>query len=235
MTVLNLTYLDQTVPILLVRRRMRSLRVVVKPGGQVILSAPVWASQEAIQGFLHDRAKWICEKYKKHSKQRSYLSIPWIEEGKANLWGKQLPVFIEINKKEGVTWHEDVVRIALKENTAERLQKVYQKALVALATEVFSSMIESRMPLFRARGCTRPTLKIKTLRSKWGSYHAGKNEVTMNLHLLKADRECAEYVLVHELTHMLYLGHGKEFHAFLNMVFPSARECKRRLDAGAED
>ena len=70
MTVLTLPYSDQTIPIILVRRRMRSLRVVVKPGGQVVLSAPIWARQEAIESFLRDRAQWIYEKYSLHSKQQ---------------------------------------------------------------------------------------------------------------------------------------------------------------------
>lgn len=232
MTVLTLPYSDQTIPIILVRRRMRSLRVVVKPGGQVVLSAPTWARQEAIESFLRDRAQWIYEKYSLHSKQRSFVSTPWIEGGKAALWGRRLPVTLFCTKKEGVRWEEDAICIFAKENTPERVQKVYEKGLCALATQVVSSMIDKWMPVFEARGCARPTLKIKLLRSKWGSYHAGKNEVTMNLHLLKADPECAEYVLVHELTHMLYLGHGRDFHRFLNGIFPSARECKKRLDAG---
>ena len=232
MSALTLTYQDQTIPILLVRRRMRSLRIVVKPGGQVVLSAPTWAGKEAIEGFLKDKAQWIVEKYRKHSKRRSYVSLPWIEEGKAFLWGERVPVTMTLSAKERVFWGTEGVTIFVK--SPDRLQKVYEKELRALAMRVFSAMIDKWMPIFEGRGCSRPTLKIKTLRSKWGSYHAGKKEVTMNLHLLKADKGCAEYVLVHELTHMLYLGHGKDFHAFLNAIFSSARECKKRLDAGIE-
>lgn len=232
MTVLTLTYREQSIPILLVRRRMRSLRVVVKPGGQVVLSVPTWAGKEAIEGFLKDKARWIGEKYSLHAKRRSYLSLPWIEEGKAFLWGERVPVTVTLSAKEGVLWDTEGVTISVK--NPDRLQKVYEKELRALATRVFSEMIDEWMPVFEAKGCTRPTLKIKVLRSKWGSYHAGKKEVTMNLHLLKADRACAEYVLVHELTHMLYLGHGKDFHAFLNGTFPTAKQNKKRLNAGIE-
>ena len=235
MTVLNFTYRDLTIPILLVRRRMRSLRVVVKPGGQVVVSAPTWAWRDAIERFLQDRAQWIYEKYSMRSKQRSFVLTPWIEEGKALLWGKFRPVTMLCSKKEGVKLCEEGVEIMVKEQTPERVNKVYEKFLRALAESSFSEMIDKWMPAFAERGCVRPTLKVKPMRSQWGNYHAGKKLVTMNLHLLKADKQCAEYVIAHELTHMLYLGHGKEFHAFLNEVFPAARACKKRLEAGVTE
>lgn len=69
---------------------------------------------------------------------------------------------------------------------------------------------------------------IKNNVSNWGSCSSLKN-INLNLRLVELPRELKDYVMLHELCHLKYLNHGKEFHALLESVCPGHRELARRM------
>ena len=69
---------------------------------------------------------------------------------------------------------------------------------------------------------------IKNNVSNWGSCSSLKN-INLNLRLVELPRELQDYVMLHELCHLKYLNHGKEFHALLESVCPGHRELARRM------
>ena len=69
---------------------------------------------------------------------------------------------------------------------------------------------------------------IKNNLSNWGSCSSLKN-INLNLRLVELPQELQDYVMLHELCHLKYLNHGKEFHALLESVCPGHRELARRM------
>ena len=68
------------------------------------------------------------------------------------------------------------------------------------------------------------------MRTLWGSCAPAKGKITLNEYLLKADIRCIQYVILHELTHLIYPKHNKEFYDFLTIQMPDWVERKARLD-----
>ena len=68
------------------------------------------------------------------------------------------------------------------------------------------------------------------MRSKWGSCVPQTAQITLNLYLYKASDKCIEYVIFHEMTHLVHSGHKKRFYNFLQKYMPSYKEVEKELD-----
>ena len=74
-----------------------------------------------------------------------------------------------------------------------------------------------------------PTLKIRKLNRRWGSY-LKKYIVVLNIDLIKAKKRCIDYVIMHELCHYYYDRHNKDFYTLLDQVMPNYKELKQELE-----
>lgn len=79
----------------------------------------------------------------------------------------------------------------------------------------------------------RPTLRILTMQKQWGSCSA-KGVLILNPHLVKAPKECIDYVILHKLCHISEHNHSEKFWRLLTQVMPQWKEVKARLDGMAE-
>lgn len=71
---------------------------------------------------------------------------------------------------------------------------------------------------------------IRDMKSRWGSCTVAKKTIRINLQLAKKPEECVEYVVVHELTHLLEPSHNARFHAYMKQFLPDYKERKRVLE-----
>lgn len=74
-----------------------------------------------------------------------------------------------------------------------------------------------------------PTLKIRTMKTRWGVCNKKSNTITLNANLIKYSIECLDYVIVHELAHLVYFDHSKNFWNVVAKYFPEYKKCRREL------
>ena len=124
------------------------------------------------------------------------------------------------------------------ENMAEAEEK-YQEELVkakagreSLLADVslFTEILDEFYPLFVPYGVKKPKLRVRTMKSCWGSCLVNKGIITLNRKLLMKPRECIEYVVVHELCHFIHPNHSKQFYGFMEQFMPDWRERKAYLN-----
>lgn len=124
------------------------------------------------------------------------------------------------------------------ENMAEAEEK-YQEELVkakagreSLLADVslFTEILDEFYPLFVPYGVKKPKLRVRTMKSCWGSCLVNKGIITLNRKLLMKPRECIEYVVVHELCHFIHPNHSKQFYGFMEQFIPDWKERKARLN-----
>ena len=95
---------------------------------------------------------------------------------------------------------------------------------------IFTEILDEVYPAFIPYGIVRPKLRIRTMKSCWGSCLVNKGIITLNRKLLMKPRECIEYVMVHELCHFIHPNHSKEFYKFMEQFMPDWKERKGRLN-----
>ena len=124
------------------------------------------------------------------------------------------------------------------ENMAEAEEK-YQEELVkakagreSLLADVslFTEILDEFYPLFVPYGVKKPKLRVRTMKSCWGSCLVNKGIITLNRKLLMKPRECIEYVVVHELCHFIHPNHSKQFYGFMEQFMPDWKDRKARLN-----
>ena len=72
--------------------------------------------------------------------------------------------------------------------------------------------------------------KLRDMKTRWGSCNIQKKRIWLNIQLAAYTRECLEYVVTHELVHLLVPGHGKEFWAYMDRFFPEWRRVRKELN-----
>lgn len=100
----------------------------------------------------------------------------------------------------------------------------------AMCRQRFQDAIDALLPLFDGCGLPPITLKLRTMKSRWGSCAWGKGVVTLNRRLYFAPPECLEYVALHELCHLLVHDHSPRFHRLLDRLMPDWKTRKAKLE-----
>ena len=140
---------------------------------------------------------------------------------------------------ESVCRVEEVVcerRAWIDQHAREARCSVSARAESASAEEVaqWRSQIESRVPLvvetWEPRlGVKAGSLAYRNMRSRWGSCQPSTGRICINVRLALYPFECLEYVVVHELCHLLVAGHGPSFYALLDRHLPDWRSARAKL------
>ena len=233
MEIISLTYDDgEVIPVEFTRKNMCHIRLRALPGGRILLSAPRLSPRAKVDDFLTQNKDWIRKHHAKRTQNLGYVEMPFLfKDGTAYYLGVRRRVSVLVSREDRVDVTPDEIVIRCK-RSLDRAEKVYVKYLSEEAMELFTRAMERWMPLFATRGVRPPTIKVRCYRSKWGTCFPTKGEIVMNLHLIKADPAYTDYVMLHEMTHLLYFGHGKKFYSFLLRAMPDARERRRRLNEG---
>lgn len=95
----------------------------------------------------------------------------------------------------------------------------------------FQAVLDRLLPYFEPFGVTMPALKIRCMKSRWGSCAFKQGTITLNSQLLQAPEACLEYVVAHELAHFIHPNHSSHFYAVLSRVMPDHKARKKLLES----
>ena len=113
----------------------------------------------------------------------------------------------------------------------ELVQKVFNKWWRQTAKDVYQREVDNYYDkVIRKYNVDKPTITIKKMKTLWGSCSPQKCKITLNEYLMKANIRCIQYVVLHELTHLLYPNHSSDFYTFMTIHMPDWEERKKQLD-----
>jgi len=95
----------------------------------------------------------------------------------------------------------------------------------------FAESMDRCWQKFNGLGISQPKLSIKRMQKRWGSL-SDKGTVTLNTDLVRAPKECIDYVVTHELCHLKYNDHSPKFYKLLDSVIPGWEKIKHKLELG---
>ena len=215
------------------RKSIKNLYIrVLAPDGQVHISAPLRMSEATIRGVVIERLPWIKKQQLKFSQAISQTTSTKNTEPYYYLWGRayRLEVIEHIGKQQ-LRICDDKLCLYLKPNSS-----IQDKALVLdsfYRTELINQLQKMLVDWQVIMGVSASSIGVKRMRTRWGSCNTGTKKIWLNLELAKKPIECLEYVLVHELAHLLEPSHNHRFKAYMSHFLPDWQTRKALLNAAS--
>ncbi len=205
----------------LLRKPIKHMRInVLPPEGQVQVIAPHSFTETAIRLAFIARMPWIKKQQQAFQQQARQSERQWVSGECHYLWGKAYR--LEVMEHSGA--HQ--VRRG-KDNYLQLwvrvLQGFYRQQLI---TEV-PKLLEKWLPRMEL---VLNDWRVKQMKTKWGSCNIEASRLWLNLELAKKPHACLEYVLVHELVHLLERNHNARFMSYMDQFLPDWRERRELLN-----
>jgi predicted metal-dependent hydrolase len=212
------------------RKAIKNLHIsVLPPDGRVRVSAPESMTETAIRMAVISRIPWIKKQQSDFAKQPRQSDREMVSGECHYLWGRRYRLnLIERSAKHEIKLgrgrlHLYVNPATTLENKALVLSSYYRDALKARIAELF--------PIWEDKiGVIAADWGVKKMKTKWGSCNTQAKRIWLNLELAKKPPECLEYILVHELVHLLERNHNERFKGYMDKLLPDWRERRDLLN-----
>lgn len=212
----------------------KTMQIAVEPDGRVVVRAPIGIAVRDIESRLWKRGRWIrkqldyFQQFQPRTPPRRYVG------GETHLYlGRQYRLKIQTGETNEVKLIGGFFLVTCRAGTEPGLVRMLMEDWYSRrARDRYAESLDRCIALFGHERPKRPKLAVRRMRTRWGSL-SDKGLLTVNPRLVRASRECIDYVLTHELCHIAHQKHGPDFYRLLKCVMPDWRERKQRLELGA--
>lgn len=219
----------EDVEFVLHKKRIKNLYIRIKPDGKAYVSVPKRLTQAELNKALMIHLPWA-------KAQLAKLQI--IVDKEANqfqtgethyLWGKPYTLEIKLtHQKPMVQCQEDKLILLIKDNfSTEQREKLLEDYYRAELNAVIPELIQHWE---NTMGVKASEWRLKKMKTRWGTCNTRAKRIWLNVELAKYPFECFEYVLVHELVHLLERSHNARFKAFMSEFLPDWPTRKKVLN-----
>lgn len=203
--------------------KRKTLRINVERDKSITINAPEGMTADKIRDEIEKRRLWIYQKRNHQQKQNENISSKKYESGSSILYLGQIYT-LEILKEDFDHIRFDGEFYLSKKNLPVA-DKLFEDWFKARANDyIIQKVAQYAINL----GVAYQTIKISKMRYRWGSCIAGKT-LNFNYKLIKAPASVIDYVILHELAHLIESGHGIKFWQIIKTQFPNYIEAKNWL------
>jgi predicted metal-dependent hydrolase len=214
----------------LVMQDRKTLSLTVTPDLQIFVKCPRAADDNRVELFLQRKWFWLekqlsfFRKYQRKIYQKEYVS------GEGFLYlGKQYKLLVKKSSEDRVLMMKGLIMVYTTKgvqdgkHTKELLDKWYGQKI----EQIFCDRYEQVKLKFDYR--VMPKLVIRDMRKRWGSF-LDNGTIVLNPKLIHTSKDCIDYVIVHELCHVKYKNHNKNFYTVLKRKYPNWKKIKDKLE-----
>ncbi len=226
----TVTIASEEVEIDIVRSSRRTIALYVRPGGTLQVRAPWYVPVYALLQFVHQKSGWI-------TRQRERLKGV-----------KPASEIIQLSNGSLIPFLGRDIAIRLRPDTRTTFELRDDELFIGVAGGVFPDMVASivdawylreakkyfaartlELAVIHSDKLPRPrSVGVRRMKRRWGSCRTG-GDITFNRELMKKDPALVDYVIIHELCHLVHQNHGKGYYSLLESIVPDYRERRRKL------
>ena len=201
---------------------------VYPPDGRVHVSAPDYLSEEDVHSYVVSKWDWVLKQRREIAEMPRQTEREYVSGENHFLFGSRYRLkVVEISSGQSCIKLQGDIMLMQVRHQANRhtlIQEYYRSQLkdyIAELLEKWSKKLEL---------CDY-TWQVKLMRTQWGSCTKKSRILLFNLELARVPKECIEYVVVHELTHLTVENHGKVFEAMMTARLPRWRSLRSQLNS----
>ncbi len=212
------------------RKAVKNVHLSVHPpAGHVTLVAPLDTRSEVIRAYAISKLGWIKNQQDKLLNQSRETQRQFVERETHYLWGRRyLLSVVEKETKPSVTLdHRRITLIVRPDSDVQKRAEVIHEWHKSLLHEVVPTLISKWEQKLKVKVSGYFLQRMKT---KWGSCNHSAGNIRLNTELVKKPKDLLEYVIVHQLAHLLEPTHSDRFVAILDEHYPTWREARAELN-----
>lgn len=207
------------------RKRMKNLRLKVTPDGEIAVSAPYGVTRQVVDEFILSKRQWIARQ-RERAVRLAAAHDRLGPGGAARFWGQWFEIEHLRAARRRVTWAEPgrlVVCCQRASEIPQLMNGLRRDETARLARPLVDRwQTQLRLPV--------PSLiRYRAMTSRWGSCNHSARSLNFNTRLSRYPVEALEYVVVHELAHLRFPDHGREFWALVGDALPDFRDRRALL------
>jgi predicted metal-dependent hydrolase len=202
---------------------------VYPPAGKVRISAPLRMNLDTIRVFAVSKLTWIKEQQKKITAQERETPRSYSERESHYLWGKRyLLKVVEEDSTPGIEHRHNRIVFRVRPTwSCERKQEFIDAWYRAQIKNAVPKLLAKWEP---AIGVKVDRVFVRRMRTKWGSCSRTSPAIRLNTDLAKKPPECLEYIVVHEMAHLLEPTHNRRFIALMDRLMPNWQFYRQLLN-----
>lgn len=202
---------------------------VYPPNGRVTLVAPKRTRPEVVRAYAASKLGWIRNQQAKLRAQARETPRQLVERESHYLWGRRyLLSVLEKEAKPSVRFsHHSITLTVRPGSTMAKRESVMQEWHRSLMHEAIPELIRKWEPKL---GVEVTGYFLQRMKTKWGSANPHARHIRLNTELVKKPKDLLEYVVVHEMIHLIEPRHGESFVALLDKHLPTWREARSELN-----
>lgn len=217
------------IPIEVCKKNIKNMHLYVKPpNGRVVVSAPLSMSDEAIERFVRTKTSWIKAQVSKFDHQLRQSTREYVTGETLYVWGRQYYLKTEYGNKNSLVLSSDKAMLTVRrESTAEQRENYVREWY----RELLKVEIARLLPKWeKITGLMAKGWQTKYMTTRWGTCNTKTRKIWLNLQLAKKTQECLDYVILHELVHLVEASHNDTFVFHMDKYMPMWREVKATLN-----
>jgi predicted metal-dependent hydrolase len=213
-----------------VKKDIRNVHLsVYPPTGKVRISAPLRMDLDTIRVFAISKLGWIKQQQKKVNDQKREPPREYLDRESHYLWGRRyLLKLIDQDAAPQIELKHNRLILRIRPATGEEKKQ-------AVLEEWYRAQLKQAVPPLIAKWESLMHLRVERffvqrMKTKWGSCSRGAASIRLNTDLAKKPPECLEYIVVHEMAHLLEPTHNSRFTALMDLFMPSWRFYREMLN-----
>lgn len=230
MKIEKITYGSKNIEFELTYSERKTLGITVNPDLSVQVKAPENADRETIFKKVEKRASWILEQ-KRFFLEFEPRKIDYLyKSGESHYYlGRQYVLKIETGKAEEVFYQGRYLVVETRDKSKNNIKKLMDIWYRKRAKIKFAEYAEPLIERFKKYKVEPNKIYIQNMKTRWGSCSA-KGNIVLNPELIKAPKPCIEYVIIHELCHLVHRNHTQAFFALQQREMPDWEKWKNKLE-----
>ena len=224
---------DQELIYILEQKQVKNLNLRIRKDGSVYVSANPMVPADEVDDFVIRKSEYITRAVNQFHMMQQYQPEPkrYVSGETFYFQGRGVRLQVIQDKKDSLISDGVYIFLRVKDpDDFDKKRRMVTKYLDQQCREIFEQELNELYPVFQKYDVVKPQLRIRDMDTRWGSCLAKKGIITLNKRLLEAPRNCIQYVVMHELCHLVHPNHSKHFYQFLTMMMPDWKQRKEALD-----
>ena len=223
--------LIENITVTVTRKNIKHMYLrILPPNGEVKVSAPLSISDGEIADFIKSKKDWILKKQKYITENNIKPPLKYDNGEKHYIWGEEFTLQLISNKKIKrivIDKEKSVIYLPIpKRSTIEKRKNILDEFYREEMKNAIPPVLEKCTKIVGRKPKTVTVRKMKN----WGNCKQD-GKITLNLNLAKKDKKCLEYVMIHELCHLIEFNHGNNFKKLMDKFCPNWKKIKKILNA----